>query len=88
MNSNIINRDSLINMLEENGVIVTISNGKVTAVSVKDPNTNFSYSVTDGELKLVHLQDENLEIFFEDASSETVFKIVKGRKMHSAIIAE
>lgn len=88
MNSNIINRDSLINMLEENGIMVTISDGKVTSVSVKDPNTNFSYTVTDGELKLVHLQDSDVEIYFEETSSETFFKIVKGRTMHSATIIE
>lgn len=83
---NIINRDVLIAMLEENGISVSTFEGKITAVSVPDPSTTLSYSITDGELKSVHFQDGDVEIFFNDDSTETFFKIVKGRTMHSATI--
>ena len=86
--TNIINRDALVAMLEENGISVSMCEGKITAVAVNDPNTNFAYSIINGELKSVHLQDSDVEIYFEETSSETIFKIVKGRTMHSAIIVE
>lgn len=84
MDSKVINMDYLISMLEENGVTFSIVDGKIKTVSVNDPDTNFSYTICNGELKSFHLQDEKVEINFEETTEETTLKVVRGQSMHTA----
>ena len=84
MNSKIINRELLIAMLEENGVKITLSDGKVTSVSTEDRGIDFSYSVTNGELSFVHLTDDEVEILFDENDKITKLVIVHGRTIHVA----
>ena len=84
MDSKVINMEAIVNLLEENGVSISMVDGKITGISVENPETNFSYYITDGILKSFHLQDLKVEIYFENTAEEISFKLIRGKKMHTA----